>query len=181
MMGWGNPPTKRASYFVDPDSAGRFQVPVLPGKYRLSAVSSDNHNYVFPPPIPKTYYPGVIETARATEILVPPDGNTGNIYFELPDYGPTRRVEVVLVNEDGSPASNKVVAHTGTYPGDRYRTAGWAQKLTDSLGRATFDVWQSLEYDLHVFESGNRLLFQQVSPAAFLQSGPISANSSPVD
>lgn len=159
MMGWGDPPiqrvisVQRATYSVHPDSTGRFHARVLPGKYRLTVVSSDNHRYVFPPPIPMTYYPGVIEKARATEMVVPPDGNVGNLYFELPDYGPTRRVEVVLVNEDGSPASNVVVAHTGTYPGDQYRTAGWTQKLTDSLGRASFDVWQSLDYDLRISES----------------------------
>jgi hypothetical protein len=151
MMGWGSPPSRRASYSVNPVSDGRFQVHVLPGKYRLTAISGNSHNYVFPPPIPKTYYPGVIETARATEIVVPPDSQVGNIYFELPDYGPTRRVEVLLVNEDGSPATNKVVAYTGRYP----QTSGWTQKLTDSRGRATFDVWQSLDYDLHIFESGS--------------------------
>jgi hypothetical protein len=153
MTGWGNPPTKRISYSLEPDSDGRFQVHVLPGNYRLSAVSGDNHHYVFPPPIPKTYYPGVIETVRATEIAVPSGGHVGNVYFELPDYGPTRRVEVELINEDGSPARNKVVAHTGTYPGERFRTAGWTQKLTDSSGRVTFDVWQSLEYDLNISET----------------------------
>src|SRR5262249_31349543 len=147
---WGDPTTQRRSYSFEPDSDGRFQVHVLPGTYQLSAVSSDNHDYVFPPPIPKTYYPGVIEPGRATEIVVSPGGHVDNIYFELPNYGPTRRVEVELINEDASPATNIVVAHTGRYPGERFRTAGWTQKLTDASGRVTFDVWQSLEYDLQI-------------------------------
>lgn len=152
MMGWNDPAIKRISYLFHPDSDGRFQVRVLPGKYRLSAISGDKHSYVYPPPIPKTYYPGVIDAVRATEIMVPPDGKVGSIRFEFPDYGPTRRVDVVLFNEDGSPASNKVVAHTGRYPGEGSRTAGWTQKLTDSRGHVTFDVWQSLEYDLQFSE-----------------------------
>jgi hypothetical protein len=152
MMGWGTPPGKHASYSVEPDSDGRFQVHVLPGKYHLSASSGSSHNYIFPPPIPETYYPGVIEADRASEIAVSPDSQVGNIYFELPYYGPTRHVEVILVNEDGSPASSKIVAHTGRYPGE-VRSAGWTQKLTDTHGRATLDVWQSLEYDLHIYES----------------------------
>ena len=95
---------------------------------------------------------------------MPPGGHADGIYFDLPDYGPTRRVEVVLVNEDGSSASNKVVAYTGEYP-----AAGWTEKLTDSSGRATFDVWQSVAYELHIseFPSGD-------SPHIPAGSAPVS-------
>lgn len=150
LTGWGAPPTTRPVYFVTPDSNGRFQTHVLPGKYRFSAVSPDSHDSVFPPPIPKTFYPGVLEESRASEIVVSPGGQSEIGDFHLPEYGGLRRVEVVLVNEDGSPAPNQVVAHTGRYPGDSYRTAGWTQKLTDAQGRAVFEVWQSLDYRLHL-------------------------------
>lgn len=150
VAGWGGPPVQRTHYVLNPDSEGRFRKNVLPGKYRLSVMSLDSHSYIFPPPIPKVYYPGVIEIARAEEIVVPPGHEVDHLDFRIPDNGPVRRVDVALVRADGSPAANIVVAHTGRYPGERYRTAGWTQKLTDAQGRATFDLWQSLDYDLHI-------------------------------
>lgn len=146
----GAPSSSSVSYDFVPDADGRFRVHVLPGKYRLTVESQDSHNYVTPPPIPKTHYPGVIDPRLTTEIVVRLDEQVKNVELKMPDHGPTRRLEVILVNEDGSPASNWVVAHTGRYPGELYRTAGWTQRLTDAHGRAIFDIWQSLDYDLHI-------------------------------
>jgi len=174
MSGWGTgssgasglPPRKNVHYWLTPDENGRFHAQVLPGRYRLSAMSRDSHDYVFPPPIPKTYFPGVLEPARATEIVVRAGGSGGggdapqsggalrDIEFRLPEYRGTRRVEVELVREvDRSPVSGEVVAYTGRLPstkGREFRITGWTQKLTDSRGRATFEVWEFLDYDLHI-------------------------------
>lgn len=162
-------PPKRTIYKVNPDSEGNFRLHVLPGTYRLSAMSSDRHEDAFPPPIPRTYYPGTADRALAKDIVVTADGGgVGGVDFRLPDYGRTRRVEVVLTHQDGRPASNQVVAHTGKRPGDPHRTAGWAQKLTDAQGQATFELWQALDYQLHVASKTSG------------DSTHISAGSSPV-
>lgn len=85
MTGWGGPPAHSTFYVEKPDSDGRFQIRVLPGKYLLSVVSINRRFDAVPPPIPKTYFPGVTERNGATEIVVLPGSAVTNINFRLPD------------------------------------------------------------------------------------------------
>jgi hypothetical protein len=164
LTGLGTPPwrRKRLSYSVQPDAAGRFQIHVLPGSYRLKAVDHDRHNHLFPPPDYALYYPGALTWQQATEIRVPDGGSVQNIHFELPDPGPARRLEVVLVHADGSPAPNRHISYTAT------RTGQLREQRTDRMGRAAFEVWQTLDYQLHVQDGANS------------QHLPIPAGSEPV-
>lgn len=149
--GWGAPARQRVHYVVDPDEKGRFKIAVLPGRYRLSAMSGDRQEPAPPTPLlPTIYYPGAIDEAKAREIEVRPGSHVKDIEFRLSDFAAKRTVEIFVVREDGSPAIGKTVAYTGRYPSSPYRSTGWAQSVTDARGRVAFEVWQSLDYELHI-------------------------------
>ncbi|MFN7922405.1 MAG: hypothetical protein U0Q16_20040 [Bryobacteraceae bacterium] len=147
MTGRGGPLTKHTTYTVHPDVGGRFQIPVLPGSYRLRAIPRDWHDSSIP--IPQIYYPGVNDPAQAKVIVVPAGGTIADISFPLPDYGRTRRVEVTLVTEEGSAAADKPITFQGKFPGER-RTPIWTQTRTDARGRVISDLWHTLDYDIQI-------------------------------
>lgn len=157
-LGWEGPAadttTRWPRYFVTPGADGRFRMPILPGRYRLTARSVESAQSVSPPPIPKTYYPGVLDEARATEIEVPVGATIENITFRLPEYGPTRKAEIALVHQDGSPARNVVVAYAGRFRGDRYQTVARTQKQSDAKGRLVLELWPSVDYRLEISNAG---------------------------
>jgi hypothetical protein len=149
IMGWNDPYSERVYYsgLVKPD--GTFHEQTLPGIYRLSIISTDEKAYRGDTPlIPSTFYPGAFRPAEAEHIEVKSGQQIRDIHFQVPNYGPTRRLEFILRETDGKPAANQVVAFRGVSPDGNFAESARTQKLTDADGRVTFKIWPFLDYRL---------------------------------
>jgi hypothetical protein len=148
QIGWMRSGTQDylASHSARTDSDGRFAFKgVFPGRYYLVSDISDEASKL---PFPKTYYPGTYEWRRAIRLQVEEGRSFDKVFFQLPDFGKKRRVEIQVVSEDGVPVAGAIVQDSGLDPSNEKAANVGAQRVTDIGGRVVFDVWPICDYRL---------------------------------
>ena len=84
------------------DAGGRFRFEsVSPGRYYLGANIMD---YLRRSSVPRTYYPGQRSRDGAIPIEVKLGEAAENLLFTLPDFGPSRTIQLCVVDENSNPA-----------------------------------------------------------------------------
>jgi len=113
------------------DSEGRFRFEsVSPGRYYLGANIMD---YLRNSSVPRTYYPGQRSRDGAIPIEVKLGEASENLLFTLPDFGPSRVIQLCVVDENGIPARFAGIGDALEKLGDDFANLG--EKLqTDETG-----------------------------------------------
>ncbi len=149
-LGWTKSGAREYPLFNDTrtDSNGRFAFrDVFPGWYCLSSdISELNANFQIP--LPNTYYPGVYGWPAAEHLVVTEGRSIHDVLFRLPDFGPKRRVQVLVSSEDGVPVAGAIVQDSGLDPRNQAATNSGAHESTDAAGQVTLHLWTVGDYRL---------------------------------
>jgi len=141
LMGWNRPRSQPriAEGRTTSREDGSFQFSgVHPGQYRLRVLSPD---------IPSTYYPSSPEWRAAELIDVGEGKSVTGMVFALPDYGPTRRIELQVVGPNGLGVPGVVIlGHR--FDQDRPYPQTFDMHRTDSHGRLAFSAYAMSRFEL---------------------------------
>ena len=140
-------------YGATTDQEGRFEFAgVLPGQYFLGI--NTLFEYSFDAPYPRVYYPGVPRPRQALPLNVALDESLENVVFQLPDFGPRRRIAIRVVDKDGMPVADALIRQE--YSQDEETESGLPENLmTGPDGFVHFEGLRSATYRIRAGKREN--------------------------
>ena len=130
-------PTDPNAPFDCTDANGRFNIDDIGlGEYFL--IANDDNVITSNEPFPLTYYPGVLEKAKATVLIVASGDKLQDFDIHIPSQRPTRTIEGRLLFSDGRPAEGESVEFASEEKSGQAQDRVYAK--TDAEGRFKLSV-----------------------------------------
>src|ERR1700752_1094727 len=128
------------------DQNGRFKIEDI-GEGQYFLVAKDDNVITNEEPFPLTYYPGVLEKAKATILTISSGDKLQDFDLHIPSQRPTRTIQGRLLFSDGRPAADESVEFVSEEKAGQEQDHVYAR--TDAEGRFKLSVLEGSKGTLH--------------------------------